>query len=166
MPNKKTKKSTLEGISFGVSNSIIGILGVLIGLAATGVKPFVEIGVVVFGVCTCLADASSMYISEESEYIHSKKELIKISIETFVFEFLTLIAIAAPLFFLELRFAIVVSFFIGVLLFFILGYVVAEGDRRLKLKHIFPRYVLLVLIVATISYFVGLLAVRFFGGML
>ncbi len=162
----KKKKSNMEGISFGVSNSIIGILGVLIGLAATGVKPFVEIGIIIFGVCTCLADASSMYISEESEYMHSKKELIKISIETFIAEFLTLIAIAIPLFIFELTTAIFISFGIGISLFIVLGYFVAEGDRKLKFKHIFPRYVFLVVVVAIISYFVGILAVRFFGGML
>ncbi len=160
----RSKKTTLEGISFGVSNAIIGILGVLIGLAATGVRPFVEIGVIIFGVCNSMADAASMYISEESEYSHSKKELIKISLETFVAEFLTLILIALPLFIFELNVAIFVSFGIGVVLFLILGHFVADGDKKLKLKHVFPRYLFLIIIVAIVSYFVGLFAVRFFSG--
>ncbi|MCD6576137.1 MAG: hypothetical protein J7K73_03180 [Nanoarchaeota archaeon] len=155
----------LEGASFGITSGVITILGVLIGLAATGNKIFTEIGIIIVGIADALSDAAGMYVSEESEYVHTGKEVLKTAFFTFVGKILTLIVLIIPLAILDLFPAVLVSLVIGVVIMVRLGYVVAKGNKKLKTWRTIAKYVSLVLVVSFVSYFIGYFANAYLGGL-
>ncbi len=153
----------LEGISFGITSGVITILGVLIGLAATGNKMFTEIGIIVVGIADALSDAAGMYVSEESEYIHTKKQIHKTAIFTFLWKILTLIILILPLAILNLTTAVMVSLALGIFMIGCLGYLVAKGNKKLKIKIVITKYIAIAVVVAMISYAVGYVVNHFVG---
>ena len=160
---KKHKFDGLEGISFGVTSGVITVLGVLIGLAATGNKMFTEIGIIIVGIADALSDAAGMYVSEESEYIHTKKQIHKSAVFTFLGKILTLCILLIPLVIFDLFVAVALSLFFGILIIGSLGYFVAKGSNKLSAKSTIIKYITIAVIIAVISYFVGYIANIFIG---
>lgn len=154
----KQKVDGLEGISFGITSGVITLLGVIIGLAATGNKSFTLLGLIVVGVADALSDATGMYVSEESEYVHTHEQILKSAFFTFLGKISTAVLLLIPLLFLELYPAVITSFSLGLLVVGLLGYFVAKGDKRLNTKVTILKYVSLALIVTLVAYFVGLFA--------
>ena len=98
------------GISFGVTSGIITTLGLLVGLSAgTSSRPAVLGGIVTIAVADSLSDALGIHISEESEGVHTQREVWTATVATFVTKFLTALTFAIPVGLLDLDAAVVVS---------------------------------------------------------
>ena len=155
---KKNKFDGLEGMSFGITGGVITILGVLIGLAATGNKIFTELGIIVVGIADALSDAAAMYVSEESEYVHTKKQIHKTAFFTFLGKIITLVILIIPLLVLDLYNAVIASMIIGLSMIGVLAYFIADGDKKLEVGQLIIKYILIAIAVAIVSYFVGYFA--------
>ena len=152
---KQNKFEGFEGISFGITSGVITILGVILGLAATGNKNITLFGVLIVGMADALSDAAGMYVSEESEYVHTHNQIIKSALFTFAAKLLTAFLLVIPFLILALYPAVAVSLSIGLVLVGSLGYYVAKGDKRLNIKITVFKYVLICTTVAIISYILG-----------
>jgi VIT1/CCC1 family predicted Fe2+/Mn2+ transporter len=158
----KKHEPTVEGIAFGVMSGVMTILGVLIGLSATGVKEIAGFGILIVGVADAFSDAAGMYVSEESEGVHKQKGLIKSAVGTFTGKLTMLAVLLIPVLLLDLWTGVITSFTIGFVIVAGLGIYIGR-DKSLKEKSVLAvKYALIAAGVAVISYFVGSLAQNLF----
>ena len=113
------KLSYIKGISFGLTSGIITTLGMMVGLhAGTHSKLAVLGGVLTIAIADAFSDALGIHISEESENVHTTKEIWESTIATFVAKFIFALTFVVPILLFELSQAIWVSIIWGM---FVLG---------------------------------------------
>ena len=153
---KKVSRGGIQGGTFGVMEASIMMLGVLIGLSVTGNKFVIVLGLLTAGIADALANAASFYVSEESEMIHTKKEVWKATKLCFFATLGTVTLIVLPLLLIaNLNTAIALSFVVGIIILGILG---KYMSKRLKSKNTFTtviKYVLLGLFTALVCFILG-----------
>lgn len=141
---RKVSKGGIQGATFGVMEATIMMLGVLLGLSVTGEKFIIVLGLLTAGAADALANTASFYVSEESEMIHPKKEIYKAAKLCFLGTFLTVIAIALPLFIIkELQLSIGVSFAIGIVILIFLGNYMSKKLKSTTPGRTISKYVLI-----------------------
>ena len=74
---KKAEKEGIQGGVFGVMEASIMMIGVLLGLSVTGDKFIISLGLLSAGIADAIANTASFYVSEESEMIHTQREIWK-----------------------------------------------------------------------------------------
>lgn len=111
-----------QGVTFGIMDGIITALGVMIGLnTASSSKLIVMVGILATGLADAFANAAGIHVSEETEGIHSAKEVWITTITCFFATFMIVSIILIPFLFLKLTTAVLISEVLGVTLLFILG---------------------------------------------
>ena len=102
--------SVRVGISFGLTSGIITTLGLLVGLSAgTSSRLAVLGGIFTIAFADSLSDALGIHVSEESEGVHTQREIWAATVATFVAKLLTSATFAIPLMLLDLEVAVVVA---------------------------------------------------------
>lgn len=102
--------SVRVGISFGLTSGIITTLGLLVGLSAgTSSRTAVLGGIFTIAVADSLSDALGIHIAEESEGVHTPREVWTATLATFLAKLLTALTFAIPVALLDLDAAVVVS---------------------------------------------------------
>ncbi|MCQ4574838.1 MAG: hypothetical protein NOU37_06275 [Candidatus Brocadiales bacterium] len=124
--------SIRTGLSFGLTSGIITTLGVVVGLhAGTHSKIAVLGGILIIAIADASSDALGIHIAEESENIHTQKEIWQATISTFVFKFFCALTFVVPVLMLDLQTAVVVSVIWGLSVLSILSYIIArEQDKK------------------------------------
>ncbi|WDN88428.1 hypothetical protein BuS5_01396 [Desulfosarcina sp. BuS5] len=122
-------KSVKKGIFFGLTSGVITTLGLMVGLNAGTHSRLVVIG----GICTiaiadALSDALGIHISEESENIHSIKEIWAATISTFLSKFLFALTFLLPVLIFQLQTAIFVNIAWGTAVLVLLSYKMASDS--------------------------------------
>lgn len=155
---KKPKNITkTQGIAFGIMDGVVNVLGVLLSLnIATQSKPAVIAGVLAAGLANALANSSGFYVSEETEDIHTKKEIIQASLMAFFSSFLSAFFVLLPTIFLSLKTGLWLGILIGIILLFTIGDLFSHKERKIA-AEIGLKYVSIGLIVAFIGFLIGLL---------
>ncbi|MBI5061196.1 MAG: VIT1/CCC1 transporter family protein [Candidatus Aenigmarchaeota archaeon] len=143
-----------EGAAFGVMDGIIIALGVMMGLSVAENSLILFISIMMAGVADSFANAAGMYVSEESERTHSKREIIKSSIFAFIGTFAVVTAIALPIMVFPIATAILIGFGIGIVLLACLGYFVAKVSNLSK-KRLMAKYIIIGVIVSIICFALG-----------
>lgn len=72
-----------QGISFGVMDAVVTVLGVMIGLSVTGNRFVLLIGILTVGVADSFANAAGMHVSEETDIFHTQREVFKSTVYCF-----------------------------------------------------------------------------------
>lgn len=143
------------GFSFGLTSATITTLGVIIGLSVgTGSRLAVIGGVLTVALADAFSDGLGIHLSEESEGVHTTKEIWLATISTFLTKLVFALTFAVPVIFLESTLAIIVSVFWGAVLLSVFSYHLAMVQKEKPYKVILEHLVT-ALIVIVASYFVG-----------
>lgn len=98
------------GISFGLTSGVITTLGLLVGLSAgTSSRLAVLGGIFTIAFADSLSDALGIHVSEESEGVHTQREIWAATVATFVAKLLSSATFAIPVILLDLEVAVVVA---------------------------------------------------------
>lgn len=152
----KIRRGGVQGATFGVMEGTIMMLGVLLGLSVTGNKFIIVLGLLTAGIADALANASSFYVSEESEMIHTKKEIFKAAKLCFLATLVTVLAIALPLIIIKnIRVSVSSSFVVGLVILFLLGRYMARKLKSKKPSKTIIKYMLIGVFTALVCFILG-----------
>lgn len=102
--------SVQVGLSFGLTSGVITTLGLVVGLySGTQSRLAVIGGIVTIAVADSLSDALGVHVAEESENVHSEREIWTATGATFVAKLSMALSFVVPVLLLDLRSAVVAS---------------------------------------------------------
>lgn len=157
------KHSFQIGFSFGITSAIITTLGLMIGLfSGTHSKLVVIGGILTITIADAFSDALGIHIAEESEKIHTHKEVWESTFYTFIAKFLFAIIFVFPVLLFELVAGIWINIFIGLMLLAVLSYIIAEGSKKERFKVV-GEHMIVAVIVIFFSNCAGQLISRYFS---
>lgn len=143
------------GISFGLTSGVITTLGLMMGLyAGTHSKAIVVGGVITIAIADSLSDAIGIHVSEESENIHTQKEIWTSTFATFFSKFLCALSFLFPLLLFPLDRATIVSVVWGMLLLGFFSYYIARQQKSNPAKMI-AKHIFLFLLVIVLTFLAG-----------
>ena len=149
------KDSLRTGITFGLTSAVITTLGLMVGLhSGTHSRIVVLGGILTIAIADAFSDALGIHVSEESENIHTVKQIWASTVATFLAKFLFAFIFAVPVLFLPLSTAIIVSILWGMSVLAILSYVMAKSQGEAPWK-IIGEHIFIALVVICITHFVG-----------
>lgn len=156
----RRKHHGLQGMTFGMMDAIINVVGIIIGLSVIGNKLTVFVAILVAGIANSLGNAAGFHVSEETEGIHTRKEVWKSTVLTFLGTFLVTMLLLIPLLFLDLTGAVFSSVSIGVFLLVLLGFIVSRclNYNRRKTLKLMVEYLLMGIVVIIVAYYLGIFA--------
>ena len=143
------------GVSFGLTSAVITTLGLMVGLqSGTGSKLVVIGGVLTIAIADAFSDALGIHVSEESENVHTPRQVWGATGATFLAKFVFALTFIVPVLLLPLSAAVVVSVAWGLSILAILSYFMAraQGERPWK---IIGEHVLIAGLVIAITHWVG-----------
>lgn len=149
------KDSLRTGVSFGLTSAVITTLGLMVGLhSGTGSKLVVLGGVLTIAIADAFSDALGIHVSEESENVHTTKQIWAATIATFLSKLVFALTFIVPVLLLPLSAAVVVSVAWGLSILAILSYFMAraQGERPWK---IIGEHVLIAGVVIAVTHWVG-----------
>lgn len=153
--NMMLKHSIKVGFSFGLTSGIITTLGLMVGLhSGTGSKLAVLGGILTIAIADAFSDALGIHIAEESENVHSTKEIWESTISTFFSKFIFALTFVIPIIAFKLSTAIVVSIIWGLSILAIVSYSIAkeQGEKPWK---VVAEHLIIALVVIIITHYVG-----------
>lgn len=149
------KDSLRTGITFGLTSAVITTLGLIVGLhSGTHSRIVVLGGILTIAIADAFSDALGIHVSEESENIHTAKQIWTATAATFLAKFLFALTFAVPILILPLSTAIVVSLLWGMSILAILSYAMAKAQGEAPWK-IVGEHLLIALVVIGITHLVG-----------
>ncbi|MFC1501132.1 hypothetical protein ACFL58_01620 [Elusimicrobiota bacterium] len=143
------------GFNFGITSGIITTLGLMIGLNSIAESKMVVIGgILTIAIADAFSDALGIHISEESENVHTTKQIWASTISTFVCKFVTALTFIIPVLVFDLAVAVRIGIIWGVLILSFLSYTMA---RRQKINpwSIIAEHLVITLIVIVAAHYVG-----------
>jgi len=125
------KESLKTGISFGLTSGVITTLGLMVGLhSGTHSKLAVMGGILMIAIADAFSDALGIHVSEESENVHTRREVWASTISTFLSKFIFALTFGIPVLLFELSVAILVSVAWGLGTLAILSYKIAMSQGK------------------------------------
>jgi len=129
------KDSLRTGVTFGLTSGIITTLGVIVGLHSGTHSLIVVVGgIVTIAVADAFSDALGIHISEESENVHTSRQIWVATIATFATKFLFALTFLIPIFVFPLPIAIIVSLIWGMSVLGVVSYVMARAQEQSPAK--------------------------------
>ncbi len=155
---KKIEKGGIQGATFGVMEAAVMMIGVLLGLSVTNNKFVITLGLLTAGVADAISNSTSFFVSEESEMIHTRKEIWKASLLCFFTTIVTVLIIAIPLLAFESTGAgIIASFSAGMAVLILLGGYMAKQTKAKNRAAAVAKYVIIGIAAAAACYAMGLI---------
>jgi len=143
------------GMSFGLTSGIITTLGLMVGLhSGTHSKLAVMGGILTIAIADAFSDALGIHMSEESEAVHTSREVWIATLSTFFFKFSFALTFIVPVMLLELSTAIIASVFWGLLILSLISLSLAKEQKRKPWKVI-GEHLIIALVVVSIAHLVG-----------
>jgi len=147
--------SLRTGITFGLTSAVITTLGLMVGLhSGTHSRIVVLGGILTIAIADAFSDALGIHVSEESENVHTAQQIWVATAATFFAKFPFALTFAAPVLFLPLSTAIVISMVWGMSILAILSYAMAKSQKESPWK-IVGEHILIALVAIGITHFVG-----------
>lgn len=157
------KHSLKVGLSFGLTSGIITTLGLMVGLnAGIGSKLVVIGGILTIAIADAFSDALGIHIAEESENVHTPKQIWAATLATFFSKFIFALTFVVPVLLLSLPKAILASIVWGLSALCIFSWRMAREQEENPLKVIFE-HLLIASVVIVITYYVGKFVSSIFG---
>ncbi len=149
------KDSLRTGITFGLTSAVITTLGLMVGLhSGTGSKLVVLGGVITIAIADAFSDALGIHVSEESENVHTTKQIWVATIATFLSKFVFALTFIVPVLLLPLSTAIIVSLVWGLSILTVLSYFMAKTQGKRPWKVV-GEHLLIAIAVIAITHWVG-----------
>lgn len=126
--------SLKTGLAFGLTSGTITTIGLMVGLnSGTHSSSIVVGGIITIAIADSFSDALGIHIAEESENVHTDKEIWTSTIATFLAKFFCALSFLIPIISLPLSVAIWVSIAWGVLLLAFFSHWIAldQGKRSM-----------------------------------
>jgi VIT1/CCC1 family predicted Fe2+/Mn2+ transporter len=159
------KLSYIKGLSFGLTSGIITTLGMMVGLnAGTHSKLAVLGGILTIAIADAFSDALGIHISEESENVHSHREIWESTFATFIAKLVFALTFVIPVLVFALKEAIWVSIGWGFFLLGILSFLMARAQKE-PIWKIIGEHWMIALLVISITNWVGRWIAMTFGGL-
>ncbi len=151
------------GVSFGLTSAVITTLGLMVGLySSTNSKLVVLGGILTIAVADSFSDALGIHISEESEKIHTKKEIWQSTVFTFLTKFLFALTFVVPVLLLEISMAIIMSIIWGMSALSLLSYKIAKTKGE-NPKVVIAEHLIIAIVVIALTNYIGVLINKFFS---
>ncbi|MFH1575997.1 MAG: VIT1/CCC1 transporter family protein [Candidatus Margulisiibacteriota bacterium] len=159
----KLKHSLKTGLSFGLTSGIITTLGLMVGLSAgTHSKLVVIGGILTIAIADAFSDALGIHVSEESENVHTPREIWEATLATFLSKFFFALTFIVPVLLFELAAAVLISAAWGLSILGILSYKMGAAGEEKPLKVVFE-HLLIAVIVIFLTHYAGLCIASIFG---
>ena len=147
------KSSLKTGLSFGLTSGVITTLGLMMGLhSGTHSRTVVIGGIVTIAVADALSDALGIHVAEESKNNGKVSEIWESTMATFVAKFLIAITFVAPVLWLPLENAMIVSGVWGLSLLAALSYLLARAQQIPTWKVIAEHVVIGISVIVSTHY--------------
>ena len=157
------RKSFKVGVSFGMVSGVLTTLGLLIGLGvSTQSKVTVIGGILTIAVADALSDAFGVHLSQEASGDSSTKHVWEATVSTFLSKFIFALTFLIPVYFLSIKYAIIVSSLWGLFLIGFLSILISKGMAKKERVEVVLEHFVLFLLVTLSSYFIGILIDRLF----
>lgn len=149
------KESVKTGISFGLTSGVITTLGLMVGLhSGTHSKIAVLGGILTIAIADAFSDALGIHISEESENVHTGRQIWAATVSTFLSKLLFALTFVLPVILFSLSTAILVSVGWGLAVLAVFSYKMAISQGR-KPARIVAEHLFIAFLVIVITHFVG-----------
>lgn len=159
----KLKHSLKTGLSFGLTSGIITTLGLMVGLSSgTHSKLVVLGGILTIAIADAFSDALGIHVSEESENVHTTKEIWEATLATFLSKFLFALTFIVPVLLFTLGTAVIISAVWGLSVLGLLSYRMGKEGKENPLKVV-GEHLLIAVVVIFLTHFVGVFISSFFG---
>ena len=147
--------SLKTGLSFGLTSGIITTLGLLVGLTAgTSSRLAVLGGILTIAIADAFSDALGIHISEESEGVHTPREIWQSTFATFFAKFFLALTFAVPVLLFDLNVAAFVAVVWGFLVLAVTNFLIARTGKIAPWKVI-GAHLFIAAVVVTTTYFLG-----------
>jgi hypothetical protein len=162
----KRENHGIQGMTFGAMDAIINVLGIVVGLGVIGDRVIVVVGLLVAGIANSLGNAAGFHVSEETEGIHTRKEVWLSTMLSFIGTFAVTIILLLPLLFFGLSQAMIISILGGVLIIVLMGMFNSrqQGHGRKEAMSLIFEYLALAFVVIIIAYYLGMFASSMLNG--
>ncbi len=152
-----------SGFSFGLTSGNITTLGLMIGLySGTNSKLAVIGGILTIAIADSFSDALGVHIAEESENIHTKKQIWISTITTLSTKFFFTLTFMIPVLLLDLQLAVIASIIWGGACLTVLSYFIARESGENPWKVI-CEHLLIGAVVICLTFYVGKFVAYFFA---
>lgn len=149
------KHSITVGFAFGMTSGIITTMGLMVGLfSGTSSRLAVIGGILTIAIADAFSDALGIHISEESENVHTGKEIWVSTISTFLAKFIFASTFILPVLFLKLNIAVVVNILWGFFVLTVISYILSRIQSENPFKVV-SEHLIVGALVIIISHFVG-----------
>jgi len=143
------------GFSFGLTSGIITTLGLMVGLYAGTMSQLAVLGgILTIAIADAFSDSLGMHVSEESEGVHSGKEIWESTGSTFLTKFFIAILFIVPVLVFDLTTAIKASIALGLSLLGIFSFFVARERNASPLATV-AEHLIIGIVVIVVTFFVG-----------
>ena len=158
-----SRDSFRMGVSFGLTSGIITTLGLMVGLeSGTSSRLAVIGGILTIAIADAFSDALGIHICEESENVHTTREIWESTIITFISKFVFASIFVIPVLLLDLRTAVIVSVALGLSIIAVASYYMAR-QQGAKPWKVIGEHLLIATTVIVITHYVGVLVARICG---
>lgn len=159
------KLSYIKGLSFGLTSGIITTLGMMVGLySGTHSQLAVLGGILTIAIADAFSDALGIHISEESENVHTHREVWESTFATFIAKLVFALTFVIPVLLFSLDQAIIVSIIWGLFLLGVLSFLMARAQKEPIWKVIGEHWGIALLVIF-ITHLVGKWIAVTFGGL-
>lgn len=149
------KHSIKTGLSFGLTSGTITTLGLMVGLhSGTHSKLAVLGGILTIAIADAFSDALGIHMSEESENIHTEKEIWESTVSTFLTKFGFALTFTVPIFLFDLSTAVLISAIWGLTILAIISATIAREQTR-KAWKVVAEHLIIALVVIVTTHYVG-----------
>ena len=154
--------SVKKGFSFGLTSGIITTLGLMVGLYSSTTSQVVVLGgIITIAIADSLSDALGIHISEESVN-KNHSQVWSTTFSAFITKLVFALTFVIPVWFLELKIAVLASIIWGLFSLIFINYFIARQRKIKPLPLIFEHVIIAVLVVLA-TYFIGLWIAKAFN---
>ncbi len=149
------KDSLRTGITFGLTSGTITTLGLMVGLySGTHSCKVVIGGIFTIAVADSFSDALGIHISEESENVHTTRQIWTATIATFLSKLFFALIFVIPVLLFDLQTSVIINLVWGVSVLTILSYFMAKSQGEAPWKVILE-HLIIIAVVIILTHFVG-----------
>lgn len=147
--------SIRKGLSFGLTSGVITTLGMVVGVnASTSSRLAVIAAIISIAIADAFSDAVAMHVSEESEGVHTRKDVWEATMATFLTKFAFAMTFVIPIWFLALDIAVLIDIIWGLLIMTVFNTFLARSQEERVLRVVFE-HLTIAIVVVLITYTAG-----------
>ncbi len=155
------------GLSFGLTSAVITTLGLVVGLNASTSSQAIVLGaILIIAIADAFSDALGIHMSEESEGVHTPREVWTSTLSTFISKFVFALTFAFPFLLvpslIDMQGAIIADVAWGFLLLAVFSYRMAKRLND-NAAHVVAEHLGVAILVIALTQAVGSAIRSYFG---